>query len=62
MSIYNKKWSKFLCDEMQHVYDTLSASAGKASDCIGCRKCEKNCPQKLEITSHLTQVSKTFEH
>ena len=48
--------------KMQHVYDTLSASAGKASDCIGCRKCEKNCPQKLEITSHLTQVSKTFEH
>lgn len=46
--------------KMQHVYDSLSAQAGKASDCIGCKRCEKNCPQKLEITNYLTQVSKVF--
>ncbi len=48
--------------KMQHVYDALSAHAGKASDCIGCKRCEKNCPQKLEITNYLAQVSNVFEH
>lgn len=48
--------------KMQHVYDALSAQAGKATDCIGCKRCEKNCPQKLKITDYLCQVSKAFEH
>ncbi|MBR6089528.1 MAG: 4Fe-4S dicluster domain-containing protein, partial [Anaerolineaceae bacterium] len=34
---------------------------GKASDCLKCGKCEKVCPQHLEIRDLLTQVAKTFE-
>ena len=34
---------------------------GKASECIGCGKCEKVCPQHLPIRDILKDVAKTFE-
>ncbi len=34
---------------------------GKATDCIKCGKCEKQCPQHLEIRSLLGKVAATFE-
>lgn len=34
---------------------------GKASDCIKCGKCEKVCPQHLEIRELLEKVTETFE-
>ena len=43
------------------VYDALALKYGKASDCINCKRCENNCPQKLPITQHLIQVKEKLE-
>jgi len=36
-------------------------NAGRASDCVGCGKCEKVCPQKLKIRELLKDVAKEFD-
>lgn len=42
-------------------YNNISLRHGKAGDCIGCRQCEKACPQYLPITDYLKDVAEKFE-
>lgn len=42
-------------------YANLAAIHGRASDCIGCGRCEVNCPQRLPIRSLLRQVAEKLE-
>lgn len=45
------------------LYNNVSGNgAGKASECIGCGKCEKACPQHLNIRGYLKDVENMFEH
>ena len=47
----------------QQVYynNTALNDHGKASECIGCGKCEQACPQHLPIREHLGKVKEKFE-
>ena len=40
---------------------TLRTNSAAASECIGCGKCEKHCPQKIEIRKQLAAAKKEFE-
>ncbi len=43
------------------LYNHLSEQFGKASACIGCRQCEKMCPQHLPVRQWLKEVAARFE-
>jgi predicted aldo/keto reductase-like oxidoreductase len=46
----------------QDVYYTnLAKNHGKASECIGCGLCEKNCPQNLPVRDLLRKVAAEME-
>ncbi len=47
--------------KMRPVYANVAKSNGKASDCIGCKACERNCPQRIKITEWLPKIAEKLE-
>ena len=48
---------------VDYYYNVVHTAPGrKASDCLKCGKCEKVCPQHLQIRNLLEDVAKEFEH
>ncbi len=61
-SMYNELWRHPEDDwKIRPVYNEVATAHGKASECIGCRNCERHCPQKLKISRFLQDVSVKFE-
>ena len=44
-----------------YMCTALRRDVSAASKCIGCGKCEKHCPQSIEIRAELKRVKKSFE-
>ena len=43
-------------EEGRAAYAACTAGKGAAADCIGCKKCERVCPQQLGVTEYLKQA------
>lgn len=63
-SLYNNmkrlKNTSYLSNQVVY-YANLTQSHGKASDCIGCGVCERNCPQGLPVRDLLKDVALVFD-
>ena len=44
-------------EEGRAAYAACTAGKGAAADCIGCKKCERVCPQQLGVTEYLKQAN-----
>ena len=60
-SCYNLK-TTFHSWNQDYYYTIQTRDRGKASECLKCGKCERICPQHLEIRKLLVQVAQEFEN
>ena len=60
-SAMNKQLGNGQMEEAKMAYRTVAVEGHMASDCIGCKQCERACPQHLPITKYLKQGADMFE-
>ena len=41
--------------------ENRSFSLTPAGDCIDCKQCEQHCPQHIDITAHLKEISAAYD-
>lgn len=60
-SAANKQLGNGQMDEAIQDYQSAAGEGHRASDCIGCKQCERACPQNLAITEYLQQCAGMLE-
>lgn len=62
-SVYNyyKRFPNTQLGIARMTYNYFTKSAGKASHCVGCKRCESHCPQQIEITKWLKEIAAVLE-
>ena len=60
---YNRRYQDGWFQALREYFmcTTLRKNSAAASQCIGCGKCEKHCPQTLPIRKHLKDAQKVLE-
>ena len=57
----NKQLGNGQMAEAVSDYQKATISGGLASECIGCKQCERVCPQHLKIVDGLKQCAAALE-
>lgn len=60
-SAMNRQLGNGQHDKAVEAYKAAVTEGHRASDCIGCRQCERTCPQHLPVTMRLEQCAKELE-
>lgn len=62
-SIYNKRYTDGRWNALQEymMCTVLRKDSTSASNCVGCGKCEKHCPQHIEVRKELENAKKALE-
>ena len=62
LHLYNSYSRMFGARNYIDEYQSISNRGGRPSSCVGCRRCEQNCPQHLRIADWIRRVADAFEY